>query len=360
VLGFTAYKSLRKGVARWRAETQECQQKEHHALKPTADDEEYGAKGHHHEHHLRKLAYGESAIMYQDGEPASEPDDKQNQEEKKEIDAIEERETGFPDESSKLLGVPDASEGAKGLAAALKVIEDEKAIQFPREPYIALLGMTIFLIVYSLLLNQVIIPGFDNCNPAYWPLYWSPILVFGAMMWYFARQNISLYLSKVELGFIFVDGDLQWDKHTVFLLSSAAVAAGVAAGLLGIGGGMVLGPLFVALNFQPQVGAASTGFMILFTALSSTVQYLAVDELPWRYALWFGSIGAIGGQTGQRVVKTFIDRTGRPSIVVILLGSIIGIAVIIMAASGSVNVALDAKNGKNIWEVNTDLFICNE
>jgi uncharacterized membrane protein YfcA len=143
-------------------------------------------------------------------------------------------------------------------------------------------------------------------------------------------------------------------------LATAAVVAGVAAGLLGIGGGMILGPLFVALNVQPQVCAASTGFMILFTGLSSTVQYLAVGELPWRYALWFGSIGAIGGQTGQRVVMSYIDRTGRPSVVVILLGSIIGIGVIVMAASGSANVALDAKNGRNIWEVNADLFVCNE
>jgi uncharacterized membrane protein YfcA len=360
VLGFTAYKSLRKGVARWRAETKELEEEKHDASKQTAEDEEDGAEGHHHDHHRQKLAYGESAIMYQDDKPASESDDKKNQEEKKEVDAFEELETASPDESSKLLGLPDALGEAKTRAAALKVIEDEEAIQFPREPYVALVGMTTFLIIYSLLLNQVIIPGFDNCNPAYWPLYWSPVLVFGAIMWYFARQHISLHLNKVELGCMFVDGDPQWDTHTVTLLATAAVVAGVAAGLLGIGGGMILGPLFVALNFQPQVGAASTGFMILFTALSSTLQYLAVGELPWRYALWFGAIGAIGGQTGQRVVKSYIDRTGRPSVVVILLGSIIGIGVIVMAASGSANVALDAKNGRNIWEVNADLFACNE
>jgi uncharacterized membrane protein YfcA len=374
VLGFTAYKTLCKGVARWRAETKEWEQEEHDASVPPAEDDKDGEGEHHHVHHLQKLAHGESAIMHHDGEPVSESDDEMTRDEKKEepansapdetaqpiIDEIEELETGTSDESSKLIDVPETSAEAQRRAAALKVIEDEKAIQFPRKSYIALVGMTTFLIVYSLLLNQVIIPGFDNCDLAYWPLYWSPVLVFGAIMWYFARQNISRYGNEVELGFTFVDGDLQWDKRTVSLLAPAAVAAGVAAGLLGIGGGMVLGPLFVALNFQPQVGTASTGFMILFTALSGTVQYLALGKLPWRYALWFGSIGAIGGQTGQRVVESLIDRTGRPSIVVILLACIIGIAVIIMAASGSVNVAWAAKNGENIWEVNTDLFVCNE
>ena len=94
----------------------------------------------------------------------------------------------------------------------------------------------------------------------------------------------------------------------------AAVGAGVAAGLLGIGGGMILGPLFVALNFQPQVGTATTGFMILFTAFGGTVKYVAVGRLPWQYLLWFGGIGIAGGQTGQRVVKKLLAKTGRPSL----------------------------------------------
>jgi hypothetical protein len=109
---------------------------------------------------------------------------------------------------------------------------------------------------------------------------------------------------------------------------------------------------------QPQVGTASTGFMILFTAFSSTVLYLTVGSLPWQFALWFGAIGAIGGQTGQRLVKQIVDRTGRPSIVVCLLGAIIGLAVIIMSVSGVANVVKDCQTGKNIWAFDKDLFVC--
>lgn len=98
--------------------------------------------------------------------------------------------------------------------------------------------------------------------------------------------------------------------------------------------------------------------MILFTAFSSTVLYLTVGSLPWQFALWFGTIGAIGGQTGQRLVKQIVDRTGRPSIVVCLLGAIIGLAVVIMAVSGVANVLKDCREGKNIWAFDNDLFVC--
>ena len=45
--------------------------------------------------------------------------------------------------------------------------------------------------------------------------------------------------------------------QSALMLAPAAIGAGVAAGLLGIGGGMILGPIFVALQFEPQVGMAT-------------------------------------------------------------------------------------------------------
>ena len=45
------------------------------------------------------------------------------------------------------------------------------------------------------------------------------------------------------------------------------------AGLLGIGGGMVIGPLFMSIGMQPQVGTSSCAFMILWTAASGVLNY---------------------------------------------------------------------------------------
>ena len=64
------------------------------------------------------------------------------------------------------------------------------------------------------------------------------------------------YTSSIQItlacGYPFVAGDIHWTPKVALRMVPAAVGAGIAAGLLGIGGGMILGPLFVALNFQPQ------------------------------------------------------------------------------------------------------------
>ena len=47
--------------------------------------------------------------------------------------------------------------------------------------------------------------------------------------------------------------DMQWTVAQLKKFPFTAVQAGVMAGLLGIGGGMVIGPLFMAIGMQPQV-----------------------------------------------------------------------------------------------------------
>ena len=81
---------------------------------------------------------------------------------------------------------------------------------------------------------------------------------------------ISTSGALVALGFTIIynaSDVVNFAQGEFVMLGGMISVAGVAAGLLGIGGGMILGPIFVALDFQPQVGTATTGFMILFTAI---------------------------------------------------------------------------------------------
>jgi len=234
----------------------------------------------------------------------------------------------------------------------------ERAQAFPCWAWMLLSLMGSFFIVHSLIIAKAVDLNMNPCRLSYWLVYLMPVFFYGMVITYMAHRNIRMCQQMREAGLKIVKGDINWTPQRVTMLIPASIGAGVAAGLLGIGGGMILGPIFVALDFLPQVGTATTGFMILFTAMGGSVKYLTIGKLPWRHFLWFGTIGIVGGQTGQQVVKKIILRTGRPSYVVFILGGIIGFAVIIMTTFGGMRVVQDINCGVNVWKPHLEQFSC--
>lgn len=243
--------------------------------------------------------------------------------------------------------------------ANLKVILDSEAVQFPLWAWALLIPMTVYTIIYALIKKFAL----DICNPVgYWIWYFTPVIVLGGFMvvtgWILNRR----YERKVNAGYKFKgDGEedpaykeLKWDNQTLKKFPTIAVLAGVAAGLLGIGGGMVIGPLFIALDMQPKVGSSSCAFMILFTALSGVVQYSFAGKLGWEFILYGVAVGFISGQLGQYIVDAALKRTGRPSTVIFLLGGIVGAACISMTITGIYKLAACDSSGAFTFDT-TDL-----
>ena len=354
VLGLNAYKTLKKGLQKWKAET---------AAKLKSEDPPPSTSTTEVEVQVVTASPAPAASVPARTRPVMEaypmceyPADASDEGTTDAIEAAKPDPVKDEAEAESKDSVAVASESSDDLARLLA----EDGVQFPLGAWASLVGMSAFIILHSFVVAGDVFEGVDQCHGAYWPLYVTPLLFYGALMLHYAKRNVARHNAKLAASFPFAKGDIAWTPAAAMRLSPAAVGAGVAAGLLGIGGGMILGPIFVALDFQPQVGTATTGFMILFTALGGTVKYLAVGKLPWQHLLWFGCIGALGGQAGQRVVKKVLLATGRPSIVVLLLGAIIGLAVVVMASMGIRAAALRADDGENLWLLDTTQFECDD
>ena len=122
-----------------------------------------------------------------------------------------------------------------------------------------------------------LIPGLDCSQFLYWYLFISNLAVLIAATAWIRKKTLDRATEKTFLGHEPLEGDLQWDRRTTALYPMLCVFAGIAAGLLGIGGGMVIGPLFLSIGMEPQVGTSSCAFMILWTAFSGVVIY-GIDE----------------------------------------------------------------------------------
>jgi uncharacterized membrane protein YfcA len=61
-------------------------------------------------------------------------------------------------------------------------------------------------------------------------------------------------------------GDIVWTYRTTLTFPAMCSFAGLIAGMFGVGGGIIKGPLMLHLGVLPDVAAATSATMILFTS----------------------------------------------------------------------------------------------
>lgn len=91
-------------------------------------------------------------------------------------------------------------------------------------------------------------------------------------------------------------------RETVICLL-IGVAAGMLAGLTGVGGGVFLVPLLVGALYLPQHEAHGTSFVVIFPiAVVGTITYAAMGHMEWGLILGLALGGVLGVLLGVRLM----------------------------------------------------------
>jgi len=218
----------------------------------------------------------------------------------------------------------------KEIEARRKFLEDD-ARQFPKEKIAYLVLLWAGLTVITFLKGG---KGVDSvigitCEDA--GFY---ILVAAQFLWtlgfaaVFGYRNVKLTQARLDVNYPFNETDVLWDSKKLQFYSFFTFVAGIVAGLIGIGGGMVLGPLMLVMGINPRVSTATTATMILLTSSSVAVMFVMSGLVPWEYALYFFCICLMGAYIGKTRIDAYVKKTGMGSILVGALATIIGLATI--------------------------------
>ncbi|XP_043817670.1 sulfite exporter TauE/SafE family protein 3 [Manihot esculenta] len=168
------------------------------------------------------------------------------------------------------------------------------------------------------------------CSLPYWLLDFSQIpvaasvTVYQAICLYNGRRKIA---SKGEAG-------TNWRVHKLIVYSILGLVAGMVGGLLGLGGGFILGPLFLEMGIPPQVSSATATFAMTFSASLSVVEYYLLKRFPVPYAFYFFVVTTVAGFVGQHLVKKVINMLGRASIIIFILSFTILVSAILLGGVG--------------------------
>ncbi|XP_022137722.1 sulfite exporter TauE/SafE family protein 3-like isoform X2 [Momordica charantia] len=176
------------------------------------------------------------------------------------------------------------------------------------------LGLLFFVWVAFLVL-QILKEKTMSCSWKYWLLNLLQIPVSVGVCSY---EAINLYKGRRVISSL---GDRRTEFRVGQLLAygTLGVAAGTVAGLLGVGGGSIMGPLFLELGVPPQVASASATFAMMFSSSMSVVEYYLLDQFPVSYAVYFAAVATVAAYCGQHVVREIIALLGRASIIIFVL-----------------------------------------
>eukprot|EP00746_Dinoflagellata_sp_MGD_P069004 gnl/MRDRNA2_/MRDRNA2_28315_c0_seq2.p1 gnl/MRDRNA2_/MRDRNA2_28315_c0~~gnl/MRDRNA2_/MRDRNA2_28315_c0_seq2.p1 ORF type:complete len:462 (+),score=77.55 gnl/MRDRNA2_/MRDRNA2_28315_c0_seq2:141-1526(+) len=113
-----------------------------------------------------------------------------------------------------------------------------------------------------------------------------------------------------------------WDMRRIMIFQSIALLTGCLAGLVGIGGGLVLSPFFLLYGVEPSVAVATSSTCVIFTSSSTTIQYLLMDRIRVVLAVFYGFANLFASLIGTGLVHylqdTFASRKSYITLIVAL------------------------------------------
>ncbi|KFK28700.1 hypothetical protein AALP_AA7G035400 [Arabis alpina] len=138
------------------------------------------------------------------------------------------------------------------------------------------------------------------------------------------------------------------DKSTRLMFPVMSFLAGLLGGIFGIGGGMLISPLLLEAGINPQVTAATTSFMVFFSATMSAVQYLFLGMQNTEAAYLFSLICFLASLLGLVLVQKAVAQFGRASIIVFSVGTVMCLSTVLMTSFGALDVWTDFVAGKDM------------
>jgi len=252
------------------------------------------------------------------------------------------------DETESLLEEQPDEETKAEKNEMLETIEAEEKLAFPPRQSAILLGMFFLTVAINLAKGGGAFPsplGIECGTFQYWAM---TFIMFGSLLMIsFGVRDYLIKRTKEKdaCGYTYVEGDFHWDEATTLKYPAVCFFAGVCAGLFGIGGGIVNGPLMLELGVLPPVAGATTACMILLTSTTAATTFLTFGLVQLDYAKRLFAVGLAATCLGQLGMSHLIRKTGRQSYVAFSIGAVVSLSTVLMGFHGVVSLATGGSEG---------------
>lgn len=163
------------------------------------------------------------------------------------------------------------------------------------------------------------------------------------------RVLVRANRTKEACGYEFGEGDIRWTPSATLKYPAVCTLAGLFAGMFGVGGGIVKGPLMLEMGVEPAVSAATAACMILFTSSTAALTFWLFGSLNASYAGPLFAVGLVATYLGQTCLNRLLAHSSRSSPIVLAIGLAVALSAVAMGLQGAHRIAT-AADPEGLWE----------
>eukprot|EP00825_Cyclidium_porcatum_P018869 TRINITY_DN2147_c0_g1_i1.p1 TRINITY_DN2147_c0_g1~~TRINITY_DN2147_c0_g1_i1.p1 ORF type:complete len:350 (-),score=60.33 TRINITY_DN2147_c0_g1_i1:170-1219(-) len=205
---------------------------------------------------------------------------------------------------------------------SLQIKYNEQKKKFPQMNICKTVGL-LFLMLFLIFLKggKVFASplGIKPCSFAYW--CWN-ILIFCItiiVLYFLVMQLKQEEELKESLGFDFKKYEKKFNDAQIATTIKASLKAGILGGLLGIGGGIILTPVWLELGFNARRVSATSTYTVLFTSFISLFQTIFTGVYRLQEVAFYGGLALISSYLVAGFLKWLMVKTNNQSLLILVL-----------------------------------------
>jgi uncharacterized membrane protein YfcA len=211
------------------------------------------------------------------------------------------------------------------LEARIEFLKEDMR-QYPLESIAAAFALWSGLIVLNLMIGG---RGMESVIGLDCESFTYNILVALQFVWlmsfaiFYGFKLLRSYNARKAVNYPFLHDDVVWSYSWLYFYGGFAFFGGAIGGLIGVGGALVLGPVLMITGIHPSVSTATTASMVVFTSSNIALMYVISGMVPKSYAIFYFFVCVVGALFGKSKIDAYVKRTGRASLLILILCGII-------------------------------------
>jgi len=221
------------------------------------------------------------------------------------------------------------AESVTSIPRKLEIEVKDDNDKFPVPKYILfLLPYSVFLIYIFITLSSYGRSIFDvnHCHITYWLFFCLFTLIMLTIIILSGRMLINQYKRRRSIGYSFITTDILWNKRHIFVFTFVSFIVGVISGSIGLGGGVILCPIFFEYGLNPIVAAHTSNFIVVFISSATVIQFYLLDLLVTDYLFIMGLLPIISAVVGVNLINQILKKSNKEYPVLVIMSIVLGVA----------------------------------